>query len=110
MTLLAQFSVPGDNGTPVQISVPPGIPTNVSLGALASGFISVAMIIGIFLSLIYLVYGGIYWTQSKGNKETLDKARRIIIYAILGLVIMSLSLVGVNLISSALGVTTPLNP
>jgi hypothetical protein len=106
---LLTLEIPGTQpGSSVEIQAPPGIPTGsqFSLGFLATRFLEVAMVIGILLSLFYLIYGGIYWIQSKGNKETLDKARRIIVYAIVGLIVMSLSLVIVNIIGNALGVTT----
>ena len=92
------------NGTPIE--APTGVPTNISLGSLETGFIIVAIVIGIILSIFYMAYGGFYWLQSKGDKERLDKARRIIIYALVGLILMSLSLVIVNLVASALGVKT----
>ena len=96
------LSVPGANDTKVQIQAPDGIPSGLPLSSLVSTALQGAMIIGILLSLAYLVYGGFFWLQSKGDKQQLDKARRILIYAILGLVIMSLSLVVVNVISQAL--------
>ncbi len=105
MKLLA-LTVNNMKGTPEQIVPPTGIPTGISLGSLATGFIDVVMVIGVLLSLAYLVYGGVFWIQSKGNKETLDKARRIILYAIIGLIVMSVALVAVNLVTSAIGVTT----
>jgi len=100
------LKIPGADGTPVEIQTPPGIPTNLKLGALISLFVQAALVFGIILALLYLVYGGFFWIQSKGNKETLDKARRIILYSIIGLIVMSLSFVIVSVISAALGVQT----
>ncbi len=102
------LKIPGPNGTQKQIDAPVGIPSGdkFSIGSIATGFIQIAMIIGILLSLLYLVYGGFFWIQSKGDKQTLDKARRIITYSILGLIVMSLALVIVNVVATALGVNT----
>ena len=100
------LKTPGLGGTPIEIVPPPNIPTDLTIGILAKGFINVALVIGIILSLAYLTYGGIFWLQSKGTKETLDKARRIILYSILGLIVMSLALVIVNVIAAALGSAT----
>ena len=88
----------------MQIETPLGIPSGpqYSIGSLASTFISAAMVIGILLSLFYLVYGGFYWLQSKGDKEKLDKARRIILNSIIGLIVMALSMVIVSFISASL--------
>ena len=103
---LLSLTIPGANGTSTKIETPPGIPSGIPFANIASAAIGVAMVIGIILALFYLTYGGIYWIQSKGDKEKLDKARRIILNSIFGLIIMSLAFVIVNLISSALGVET----
>ncbi len=104
--------MPGADGGSVQIEAPDGIPTGsqFTIGNIASVFISSAMVVGIFLSLAYLIYGGFLWLQAGGNKQSLDKARRTIVFAIFGLVIMSLALVIVNVIASALGARTAINP
>lgn len=106
------LKVPGPSGNPIEIVAPAGIPTGeqFTIGHIATVFLGVAMIIGIGLSLGYLVYGGIYWIQASGDKQKWDKARRIVIYSIIGLIIMSLSLVIVNVVASAFGVKTTVNP
>jgi len=103
---LLSLIIPGGQ----EIQAPEGIPSGVSLASLASLGISLAITFGVILSLFYLVYGGFRWIQSKGDKETLDKSRRIILYSILGLIVMSLSLVVVNLVATALGVETVFTP
>ncbi len=103
MEKLLALSVPGYGS----LQAPEGIPsgTQYSIGSIATGFLSVVTIIGILLSLIYLIYGGLYWLQASGDKTKWDKSRRIIVYSIAGLIVMSLSLLIVNLIAAALGVT-----
>ncbi|HVT01218.1 MAG TPA: hypothetical protein VHE53_03220 [Patescibacteria group bacterium] len=105
MDKLLALQIPGEQG-PVQIQAPQGIPSGstFTIGSIATSFIQLAMVIGIFMSMIYLAYGGFYWVQSKGDKQTLDKARRILTYAIIGLIIMSISLVIVNVVTTAFGV------
>lgn len=100
------LKIPGPDNQPIEISAPPGIPTGskFTIGSIATVFLELAMIIGIFISLGYLVYAGIYWLQSKGDKEKLLKARRTILYAIFGLIVMSLSLVVVNVLATVFGV------
>ncbi len=106
MEKFLSLKVPGPSDVPIEISAPAGIPTGskFTIGYIATVFLELAMIIGIFLSLGYLVYAGIYWLQSRGDKEKIIKARRTILYALLGLIIMSLSLVVVNIIASVFGV------
>ncbi len=101
---LISLTVPGPSLTPVKIIAPDGVPTGIGLGDLITAILGVIILIGIVLSLMFMLYGGLYWTQSKGDKETLDKARRIILYAIIGLIVMSLSFVIVTVVSQAIGV------
>lgn len=97
------LTIPGGlSGTPpVEIRAPEGVPTGLSLPGLVNFFLQGLLVAGLLLSLAYLIYGGWFWIQSKGDKETLNKARRILIYAIFGIVVMSLALVAVNLVSQA---------
>ena len=106
------LTVPGPDGNPIQIKAPAGIPTGpqFTIGHIATVALQVAMIFGILLSLGYLVFGGFYWIQASGDKQKWDKARRTILYAVFGLIIMSLSLVIVNVVSSAFGVRSAVNP
>ena len=106
------LTIPGADGDPVEITAPSRIPSGeqFSIGNIASTFIQVAMVVGILLALFYLIYGGFIWVQSGGKKEDLDKARRTILFSIFGIVIMALSLVIVNVVASAFGVKTAVNP
>jgi hypothetical protein len=105
MKLLA-LKIPGPNGTQTTIDAPTGVPQGIRLGPLIVLVIEVMMVVGIILSLIYLVYGGLFWITSKGDKEQLDKARRIIVYSIIGLIVMSIALVLVSVFTAAIGVDT----
>lgn len=112
METLFSLKVPDPEGTPVELEAPPGIPSGeqFTIGHIATVALQVAMIFGILLSTGYLVYGGFLWLQASGDKQKLDKARRTIIYAILGLIVMSLALVIVNVMASAFGIRTVVNP
>jgi len=107
---LISLTVPGPSLTPVKIIAPEGVPTGIGLGPLITAIIGVLILIGVVLSLMFMLYGGLYWVQSKGDKETLDRARRIILYSIIGLIVMSLSFVIVTVVSQALGVPTLIAP
>src|SRR3990172_9310624 len=111
MTYLS-LKVPDAKGTPIELQAPPGVPTGpqFTIGHIATVFLELAMIIGVFLSMGYLVYGGIILLQAGSDKQKWDKARRTIVYAIAGLIVMSLALVIVNVIASAFGVRTVVNP
>ena len=99
------LKVPGMGGTPtVQIQAPDGIPSNINIISIVRLSLTIAMIIGILLALFYLIYGGIFWIQASGDKQKWDKARRIVVYSLIGLIVMSIALVLVNVIASAIGV------
>lgn len=99
--LIAQVSVPGGR----QISAPTGVPT-AGDGALA-GMISWVIIalssIGVIAALIFLIWGGVKWITSGGDREKLDSARRTVIFSVIGLIIIILSVVIIAVIDDLLG-------
>ena len=62
-----------------------------NLGGIVSGAISMLLVVAILVSLFYLVFGGIKWVTSGGDKAKVESARNHIIAAIIGLVIAFLS-------------------
>lgn len=65
---------------------------------LVSFIINAFALIGIIAALIYLIYGGIKWIISGGDKTAIDTARQHIIGAIIGLVIIVLAYVIINFV------------
>jgi hypothetical protein len=87
--------IPGFGEVEAPDNVPSGIdaPSNIiSLG------LDILIVLGIIASLIFLIYGEILWITSQGDKQKLDKARKTIVYSILGLIIISLSFVILRII------------
>ncbi|HRN96040.1 MAG TPA: pilin [Candidatus Levybacteria bacterium] len=97
--LLAQFRVPGESHPIVD---PIGI--NLSLSDLINFGLNALFVIAILATLAFLIWGGISWITSGGDKEKLEKARKTIIYAIVGLVVVLLSVVIMNFIGTFLGI------
>lgn len=109
-------------GGPVVVP-PTAVPTNVIIGApkgaIPSGAVDVAKIpqfilnllflIGIIVAIVFLIYGGIRWVFSRGDKAAVDTARGHIVAAIVGLIIVVAAFVIVNVVFSLLGVQNPLN-
>ena len=60
-------------------------------GDLISTVVTLAFIIASLLALGFLIYGGIRWITSGGDKAGVESARNIIIAALVGLVITFLS-------------------
>ena len=64
---------------------------NFSLGGgFVSGIISLIFIIAIIVAILYLLWGGIKWIMSGGDKAQLQAAREHVIAAIVGLVVVFL--------------------
>ncbi|MDO8621004.1 MAG: hypothetical protein Q7R31_01870 [Candidatus Levybacteria bacterium] len=99
---LAQFSLPGYP----DIKVPSDI-QNLSGGAYGGSLITTALAIlfvfGIVLTIILLIYSGIQWVTSEGDKQKIQAARSRLIYTIVGFLIIAGSLVIVSVIVRLLG-------
>ena len=61
------------------------------------------LILGIIAALVYLLYGGIKWITSGGDKAQVEAARNHIVAAIIGLVILVLAWVIVAVVFTVLG-------
>ena len=67
-------------------------------GGIAGTIISALIILAVILTLLYLVYGGIKWITSGGEKAKIDAARSHITAAVVGLVIALLAYVIVGIV------------
>lgn len=61
------------------------------------------IIIAVVIALFYLLYGGVKWITSKGDKTEVESARNHIMAAIIGLIVVFLAVFIVSLILSAFG-------
>lgn len=80
------------NGT--AINPPQGIPT----GGLSTSGVDVMQVayillfvLGDVLALAFVIYAGIQWTMSGGDKQKIQAARNRLIYSIVGLIVISMS-------------------
>ena len=90
----AQFTTPNSGGT--------NLPNDTSLSGLIMRVINIALTIAGLIAVLFLIIGGFRYITSAGNEETAEQAKKIIINAIIGIVIIILSFVIVRVISSAL--------
>lgn len=58
-------------------------------------------IVGI-IAVIYLIYGGIQYITSAGDQTRADNAKKTILYALIGIIVIGLSFVVVNFVLGAL--------
>lgn len=68
--------------------------------ASGSNLIALVFVIVTALALGYLIWGGIKWITSGGDKSKIQGARSTIIYALIGLVVIFLSFFIVNVVTT----------
>jgi len=96
-TYLAQCHCfnPADPGTPqdcacsvtINVAKPSNLPI-VDLGQLLSGAIGFILVIAALAAFIFLIWGGIQWITSGGDKASVEAARSRILAAIIGLFVV----------------------
>ena len=74
-------------------------------GGLIGNLITFAFVIAIVLALAWLIYGGIRWILSQGDKGKVDSARQHIIAALIGLIIVFLSYFLLNIVLTFFGIS-----
>lgn len=72
---------------------------------LVSLIIQLALMIAAIIAVIFLIWGGIRWIISGGDKAGVESARNTIIAAIIGLVIVFLSFILITVIGQIFGLT-----
>lgn len=68
------------------------------LGSTVGNFIAFIYLIAVIAALLYLIWGGLKWITSAGDKTALQGAREHIVAAIIGLIIIFLSYLILNFI------------
>ncbi len=94
------LSIPGYGG----ITPPPNIPAGADAPAnTIKTFISLFLVAGVVFAVIFATYGGILWITSQGDKSKLDRARRTIVFSVVGIIVMILAFTIVQTIGYLLG-------
>lgn len=98
---------PGGNISPCQGST--GIVATLckgtELGQVLGFVITIAFIIAILTALLFLIWGGLKWITSGGDKAGVETARNQIIAAIIGLIVVFLAFFILNLILTLFGLS-----
>ena len=106
MKLLA-FCVPEFDGASNCITPPPTVPVindANTLDKIVQWGITVFIIVCVIIALFFLIWAGIKWTTSGGDKQKIASARQTLIYAIIGLFIIFLSFFIISIIGMFFGV------
>ena len=84
------------------------LPDAGSLLDLTIRFIALALIAATFLSVIYIIVGGLSFILAAGNEEKIKKAVRTIRYALMGFLVAVLGFFAVAILTKLLGLPFPL--
>lgn len=109
--LLAQLKVPGlyDDNQAVEVPAPSGLSPAFRQGGEVAGraFTQTAFdwifYVAIVLAVLFIMWSGIQWMTSGGDVERLQSAKRRLLYAIIGLVVVLFSFVIVRVVLTTLG-------
>ncbi len=72
--------------------------TGSNFGDFVGRAITAAFVVAVVIALVFLVYGGVKWITSGGDKAAVEGARNTIVAAVVGLVIVFLSYFILNII------------
>ncbi len=93
---------------PLQITPPPGSVAETTLEQIIQFAITFLFATGVIFAIAFLIYGGIRWIISGGNKEKVEAARGHIVAAIVGLVIIAAAFLIFAAIFQILGARNPI--
>ena len=83
------MTAPAFAQTSIPIAPPAqAIPTSTPIQNIAQFIVSLLFVIGIIIAVAFLIYGGIKWILSGGDKSAVESARNHIVAAVVGLVIV----------------------
>lgn len=74
-----------------------------NFSGIVSGVLTILLIIAIIIAVFFLIYGGIKWITSGGDKQAVESARNHIVAAIIGLIIALLAFFIINIVLGLLG-------
>lgn len=77
---------------------------NVSLGNIPQFLVTLLIVVGVIIAVVFLIYGGIKWILSGGDEKQVEGARNHIVAAIIGLIIVIGAFVILNVVFQILGI------
>lgn len=86
----------------IPITPPAGSFISLDLANIPQFIINLLFAIGIVVAIAYLIYGGIKWVMSGGDKAGVEAARNHIVAAIVGLVIIAGAFLILNVVFTLL--------
>lgn len=87
-----------DCNSPVNRMQTTCIASNIDISTVLATVVQFIFVISVVLALGFLIYGGVKWITSGGDKGGVENARNMIVAAIIGLIIVFLAYVIMNLV------------
>lgn len=81
-----------------------GGPEGGSISKTIQNIVVFFIVLAVIIALLYLLYGGIKWIMSKGEKTEVESARNHIMAAVIGLIVVFMAVFIVTIILAAFGV------
>lgn len=78
---------------------------DLSIGQVVGFVVTTAFVIAVLVALFFLIWGGIKWITSGGDKGGVESARNQIVAAVIGLVIVFLAFFILNLVLQLFGLS-----
>jgi hypothetical protein len=101
------FSIPGGQSTDPTVNLGSigGIPSGVGgINPILQWALTLIFVFAGIAAILFVIWGGISWITSAGEKEKLEGARKKVLYALIGLIIIFASYLIVRTVGSVLGV------
>lgn len=93
---------------PVKLTPPSGSVEKIDIQNVPQFVITLLFVVGVIAAVAYLIYGGIKWVMSGGDKSGVEAARNHIVAAIVGLIIIAAAFFIISFVFAILGVGNPL--
>lgn len=85
------------------------IATDIKPESVPQLVINTMFYIGTFLAVAYLMYGGIRWITSRGDKQGVEAARKHIMAAIMGIIVVAGAFFILQVVFNVLGADNPIS-
>jgi uncharacterized membrane protein YidH (DUF202 family) len=95
---------PGQTQGQQQCVTPPNQVPRVDPETIMRNAMTILIITAVILVVIYIMWGGVRWIMSRGDKQQIQGARNNITYALIGLVVVFLAFFLVSIIGYLFGV------
>lgn len=82
----------------------PIVNPETSVGGIVTFAVAFIIVIAVLAAVLFIVIGAFQWITSGGDKQKVADARNHILAAVIGLIIIALSFVIINVVTTALGI------